>query len=711
MFAESDKEFFDYNFFIINSENYKYQSSRLYGYALFENNIYINGVVKNIPSNADGAFINIDCQERKIKIQQDCNGSFGLYLYKNKDFFALSNSFLYLQEYLKNKGVILSLNVDYAQYFMTDELASMSVSETLIKEINLLPADVYVEIDSSGIIHLHKNIKNFRSVALNSKEGVEILDAWYHKWQNIVINLQKNNENIMVDLSGGMDSRATFSIFNSNEIDLSRILVNSATGELHTHKEDYEIASNIADIMGFKLNQRLNLPSYPIATETAMRMSFLAKLGIHKQMYFKQRYTPDRLFYFTGYGGESIRSHWEYSAESFIRRRMEYDKFITIDCRPSIKKIISKSISDIQERYDSKNDITLMRWLYRNTRLRSHFGKNIVENFLGNGFCLNPLMDRELQKIHTNDDTLLCIIYERYLQKIRNVKFDRNRKLDNKYIQKAIAINKKFPYISNNKHESNNIVLGQIVKPSISQENLAPRQKMREIFDSNGVRQIITDLFGYEVYQRATINWNRGGFFPDLLACSLLAIAKAKDCEHHDLFDVSNNTHIDIDAYKLILEVLNFFKTARIDIKFVGKGNYLKWSETPPNFNITQPQWFQNEGSGYVIENNNLFIKISVICIGNGDLKISLKGIDSRDDKKIKFPNWINFFSCEIDGIEKLPHAVQVHHDKPYHITYSVKNEQTVTLIFRWQPYGYNKAEFLDMVNKAFDFLPFNTKK
>ena len=68
--------------------------------------------------------------------------------------------------------------MDYAQYFMTDELASMSVSETLIKEINLLPADVYVEIDSSGIIHLHKNIKNFRSVALNSKEGVEILDAW-----------------------------------------------------------------------------------------------------------------------------------------------------------------------------------------------------------------------------------------------------------------------------------------------------------------------------------------------------------------------------------------------------------------------------------------------------------------------------------------------------------------------------------------------------
>ena len=64
MFAESDKEFFDYNFFIINSENYKYQSSRLYGYTLFENNIYINGVVKNIPSNADGAFINIDCQER-----------------------------------------------------------------------------------------------------------------------------------------------------------------------------------------------------------------------------------------------------------------------------------------------------------------------------------------------------------------------------------------------------------------------------------------------------------------------------------------------------------------------------------------------------------------------------------------------------------------------------------------------------------------------
>lgn len=99
------------------------------------------------------------------------------------------------------------------------------------------------------------------------------------------------------------------------------------------------------------------------------------------------------------------------------------------------------------------------------------------------------------------------------------------------------------------------------------------------------------------------------------------------------------------------------------------------------------------------------------MCVGNGELKISLKGIDSRNDQKEKYPSWINFISCEIDGIEQLPNIVSVHHDKPYHITYKVKHEQKVTLVFKWQPYGYTRGEFLNMINNAFDFLPFNVKK
>lgn len=41
----------------------------------------------------------------EIKINQDFYGSFGLYIYENKDmkYFAISNSFLLLEEYLLGK--------------------------------------------------------------------------------------------------------------------------------------------------------------------------------------------------------------------------------------------------------------------------------------------------------------------------------------------------------------------------------------------------------------------------------------------------------------------------------------------------------------------------------------------------------------------------------------------------------------------------------
>ena len=52
-----------------------------------------------------GAYIMIKKNEEEIRISQDYFGSFGLYLYenKNKDYFALSNSFLLLEEYLVGK--------------------------------------------------------------------------------------------------------------------------------------------------------------------------------------------------------------------------------------------------------------------------------------------------------------------------------------------------------------------------------------------------------------------------------------------------------------------------------------------------------------------------------------------------------------------------------------------------------------------------------
>ncbi len=245
------------NFFVISSVNCDDIESRLYGFAFFKNNFYINGTVKNIPKEADGTYVNVVRDVKNINIQQDYNGGYGLYIYQQESFFAISNSFQYLLDYLKNQAS-LSVNLDYAKYFITDELSSLSVSETLINEIKLLSKDSEVTINLElKTIDVNTIIDKSEKITLETKEGLDILDKWHHKWQSLLVGLQQNQHYIRVDLTGGMDSRAAFSIFNSSQIDLNEMRVNTSTGQLHTHKEDFEIASEIANKLNFKLNKNI----------------------------------------------------------------------------------------------------------------------------------------------------------------------------------------------------------------------------------------------------------------------------------------------------------------------------------------------------------------------------------------------------------------------------------------------------------------------
>ena len=305
-----------HDFFVVSSYNCLIAESRLYGFALVEDKFYINGDVGVLPPYADGTYINIVKDQDTLSIYQDYNGGYGLYLFQKDDYFAISNSFKCLLDYLKNQTK-LTVNEDYAKYFITDELASLSVSETLVNEIKLLPKDVMVNIGlKSQSLKIIKYTKDPSKVELNSKEGVEILDKWHHKWQSFLIQLQATSKKIRVDLTGGMDSRAAFSIFNSSKVNLNELRVNTSTGTLHTHKEDFEIASMIAKRYGFTLNKKISIASVQVPIEVALSNSFNAKLGTHKQMYFKVFRNQEKLFYFTGFGGESIRSHWKNDKES-----------------------------------------------------------------------------------------------------------------------------------------------------------------------------------------------------------------------------------------------------------------------------------------------------------------------------------------------------------------------------------------------------------
>ena len=121
----------------------------MYGYSISKYGILTDNYYKKIGEYKEpepqGIYIMIRKNMNEIKINQDFQGGYGLYLYENKDkkYFALSNSFLLLEEYLIGKQN-LSLNKDYADNLILSELCSFSLEETLINEIKQVPTNSFI---------------------------------------------------------------------------------------------------------------------------------------------------------------------------------------------------------------------------------------------------------------------------------------------------------------------------------------------------------------------------------------------------------------------------------------------------------------------------------------------------------------------------------------------------------------------------------------
>ena len=153
------------NFFVIDSNNLDNIHSHLYGYIISKDGILTDNFYKNLGKYKEplpqGVYIMIREFRNKIIINQDYYGSFGLYIYQNEEekYFALSNSFLLLQEYLLGKQK-LSLNKDFANNLIITSYFSLSIKETLIKEIEQIPSNAFIVINKKlkklNVFHIMK---------------------------------------------------------------------------------------------------------------------------------------------------------------------------------------------------------------------------------------------------------------------------------------------------------------------------------------------------------------------------------------------------------------------------------------------------------------------------------------------------------------------------------------------------------------------------
>ena len=527
----SDNNLIRENFFIIDSNNLKFIVPHMFGFTVSKKGILTDNYYKKYGYNEEpepiGAYVMIKKIGNEIRLYQDFLGSYGIFIYenKNKDYFAVSNSFLFLQEFLIGKHNI-SINKDFSDNLLISDLCTPSIHETLIKEIIRIPSNSIIIINTENKI-LKVLFVDYQenSIPFESEEGLKIIDSWVDKWAYIIRSLKNKTNNIYSDLSGGFDSRLMLSILISSGIDLNEILINSSKDNKHGHEEDFAIASNISLKLGFKLNNlTLNQNHIRWDLNNTLYCTKYSKLGFHKEFYLKDRFYKVPRFGFSGCGGEIIRGAPGCPIDEYIKSISSKGRKIKgheEEFFNSSMRICNRSIKILKNRKTFDNDYEISSFLYSKGRARHHFGTLAVESFIPNVYILQPLIDPDLKKIKYDisgnlSHDLIAYIYVRFGHNLIDFPIQGKRYINLESIKKAKIFNNKLnSYKIKSDYNANFFIDDLRVSPiPNSNEKKNVNEYLRDLFKSSKFIEIINKIYDNNVYNWAKEYYQKSNYFP-----------------------------------------------------------------------------------------------------------------------------------------------------------------------------------------------------
>lgn len=412
---------YDDEFFIIDSKNLELVNPKLYGFSILNSAIVKNEDIDNdVNLLGLGSYIHIKEDDDKIFIYQDFNGSWGLYLYQTEDYFAISNSFLKLVEYLKGNYKI-SFNEDYAKSLISTNGSTLIFSQTLVNEISVVPRNQFIIIDKCKKHILFEKIDyKSHSVSLNSTEALSILDNWFYRWIHIIRSIKINTNNIKFDLTGSVESKIILIFALFANINLDQIY-------FETDDSNLSFIEKIAGKFDFKLNYN-NFSAKKRSYEdisTIINMAGYIKLGFHNQLDYKFFRTDEPIYHFSGSPVEMIGANKLYENKSFnqifnhyITCASDIDKSFMLPFKKELNLSFKNLMKEFEFSLENSNDLFYLN--YDEVISANHFGKFSVAEFLTNEFFISPFMDPELHKLkltieECNDKYLLyVVIFIRY---------------------------------------------------------------------------------------------------------------------------------------------------------------------------------------------------------------------------------------------------------------------------------------------------------
>lgn len=708
-------------FFVIESECLEQVAEKLYGFAIVDGQIVEDvQTLGESPLTGDGAYVCVRKQNGKITVSQDFIGSYGLYLYEKGNDFALSNSFQYLVERIKGKHRI-TFDRDYANFLLTADLCSTAFSQTMVREIRMLDRAAVVEIDvAERRLRLHHVDYQENTVSLGSSEGMALLDRWYEKWTALLRNIRAKTTNMQVDLTGGFDSRMTIALLLGAGFDPGDIHVFSNDDNLYTHGEDYQIASTISSHYGFRLNNfhALSLDKVPVSMQDILNVSFYAKLGFHKQMYYSRWKHLTNFYYMGGSGGECVREYWRFTQEEYIEKAVQRCKSFPPEAarelETSVRRVLTRAFDQIREKFRCLgrcvDEDHLAMNLYRETRCRNHFGKDNVEHYLRGSYKFNPLLDPDLHKLKlTHGDCqdrnlLMAVIFGRYSRDLLDFPFEGGRSIAPETKACAIALNDRFPYGSSGKQRITAEVEAAPQSENYEEIHTLPavRSHVEALFRCPGIKDPFVALFGEKTYNAVCDSIVKRSYFKLQETYGVIAISKliqdARASENLCSGTLGGFLRNRMDSALVALPqepnlkdhpyVTNYI-TARVDIKNGPEaGNDIVLLEaSDPDARVTRPKWFQSNGSGCILESQKGRLSLTFRCIGSGKLSIALRSRDVRNAQGKRIPFWLDFTAFRLNGDTLIEGIRPIWHDAPMKLERDVRDGEVLTLYVEWAPH------------------------
>lgn len=141
---------------------------------------------------------------------------------------------------------------------------------------------------------------------------------------------------------------------------------------------------------------------------------------------------------------------------------------------------------------------------------------------------------------------------------------------------------------------------------------------------------------------------------------------------------------------QLNISAMEKYNTCRIDFKNKGfednNVEIIEISDSSARYNY--PSWFKDEfGEGLKIESNRHVLNIDIKCIGDGELNISLKSLDIRNDSGEKIPIYINYNKFCINDEIIFDKQKLVWHDDSYNFKLNVRDNDIIRLNVEWEPF------------------------